>query len=161
MRRVVLGTLASGDSYVASDQEVDGSALSSDVWGSDGPPVLPSDGTVPTASGFFPPPGGVRVSIGSMPAGYGVTVGPPAGGPVSRADVHRRPNDPPGMHWTDSVDIHWILEGEIDVISDAGETRLRAGDWLVMTGARHGWANRSARPCRMLVIKLGAVPATE
>lgn len=64
---------------------------------------------------------------------------------------------PPGsaipLHRTMSVDYGTILEGEITLILDGGETAtLRSGDVLVQRGTRHGWENRGTTVCRMTFI---------
>jgi mannose-6-phosphate isomerase-like protein (cupin superfamily) len=48
------------------------------------------------------------------------------------------------MHRTVTMDWAVILEGEVELILDGGETRkLRVGDSVVMRGTMHQWINRS------------------
>jgi len=56
------------------------------------------------------------------------------------------------MHRTETVDYGIVLEGEITLILDVGETIVRAGDIVIQRGTNHGWANRSGRPCRIAFI---------
>lgn len=56
------------------------------------------------------------------------------------------------MHRTETVDYGIVLEGEIVLIMDEGETTVRAGDIVVQRGTNHGWANRSKRNCRIAFI---------
>lgn len=58
----------------------------------------------------------------------------------------------PFMHRTRSVDYGIVLEGEITLILDEGETTVRAGDIVVQRGTNHGWANRSGGNCRIAFI---------
>jgi len=58
----------------------------------------------------------------------------------------------PYMHRTQSIDYGIVLEGEITLIVDEGETVVRAGDIVVQRGTNHGWANRSGRNCRIAFI---------
>ena len=58
----------------------------------------------------------------------------------------------PFMHRTQSVDYGIVLEGEITLIVDEGETTVRAGDIVVQRGTNHGWANRSGANCRIAFI---------
>ncbi len=58
----------------------------------------------------------------------------------------------PFMHRTETVDYGIVLEGEIVLIVDAGETLVKAGDIVVQRGTNHGWANRSGRNCRVAFI---------
>lgn len=56
------------------------------------------------------------------------------------------------MHRTETIDYGIVLEGEITLIVDEGETVVRAGDIVVQRGTNHGWANRSGRNCRIAFI---------
>jgi hypothetical protein len=53
------------------------------------------------------------------------------------------------MHRTQSVDYGLVLEGEIWLVMDVGETLMRAGDVCVQRGTNHAWSNRSGRRCVM------------
>ena len=56
------------------------------------------------------------------------------------------------MHRTETIDYGIVLEGEITLILDEGETVARAGDIVIQRGTNHGWANRSGRNCRIAFI---------
>jgi hypothetical protein len=56
------------------------------------------------------------------------------------------------MHKTETVDYGIVLEGELTLIMDVGETVVRAGDIVIQRGTNHGWANRSDRNCRIAFI---------
>lgn len=56
------------------------------------------------------------------------------------------------MHKTETVDYGVVLEGELTLILDIGETVVRAGDIVIQRGTNHGWANRSDRNCRIAFI---------
>jgi hypothetical protein len=56
------------------------------------------------------------------------------------------------MHRTETVDYGIMLEGELTLILDIGETVVRAGDIVIQRGTNHGWANRSGRNCRIAFI---------
>ena len=58
----------------------------------------------------------------------------------------------PFMHKTESVDYGIVLEGELTLIMDIGETVVRAGDIIIQRGTNHGWANRSDKNCRIAFI---------
>lgn len=58
----------------------------------------------------------------------------------------------PLMHRTQTVDYGIVLEGEITMVLDEGETTLRAGDIVIQCGTSHAWANRSGANCRMAFI---------
>jgi hypothetical protein len=56
------------------------------------------------------------------------------------------------MHRTETIDYGIVLEGEVVLIMDEGETVVRAGDIVIQRGTNHGWANRSGSNCRIAFI---------
>jgi uncharacterized cupin superfamily protein len=56
------------------------------------------------------------------------------------------------MHRTETIDYGIILQGEITLLMDEGETIVRAGDVIVQRGTNHGWANRSYANCRIAFV---------
>jgi microcystin-dependent protein len=58
----------------------------------------------------------------------------------------------PFMHRTESIDYCIVLQGEITLILEEGETVARAGDIVIQRGTDHAWANRSGRMCRMAFV---------
>ena len=56
------------------------------------------------------------------------------------------------MHRTETIDYGIVLEGEITLILDIGETIVRQGDVVIQRGTNHGWANRSGKNCRIAFI---------
>ena len=56
------------------------------------------------------------------------------------------------MHRTETVDYGIVLEGEVTLILDVGETVVRAGDIVIQRGTNHGWANRSGKNCRICFV---------
>ena len=146
-RRIVTGTDATGKALVILDGaapniRVRPSGLTSTLlWVTDETPAgySAADRSV-REIGIAPPPAG---SI------FRVVDFPPAGD---------RPD--PMMHRTDSVDYGVVLEGEIDMILDDSEVRLKAGDVLVQQGTVHGWINRGTINCRVAFVLLGAKEKT-
>jgi mannose-6-phosphate isomerase-like protein (cupin superfamily) len=108
-----------------------------------------------------PPPGGTRIRVLDIPpetaeferidaatarehfAEIGAAGASTHGGTASRH---------PFMHRTESVDYGIVLEGEITLLLDEGETTVRAGDIVIQRGTNHGWANRSGKNCRIAFI---------
>jgi mannose-6-phosphate isomerase-like protein (cupin superfamily) len=62
------------------------------------------------------------------------------------------PANHPFMHRTETVDYGIVLEGEIVLIMDEGETLVKTGDIVVQRGTNHGWSNRSGKNCRVAFI---------
>lgn len=56
------------------------------------------------------------------------------------------------MHRTETIDYGIVLEGEVVLIMDEGETTVRAGDIVIQRGTNHGWANRTDSNCRIVFI---------
>lgn len=56
------------------------------------------------------------------------------------------------MHRTETIDYGIVLEGEIVLIMDEGETTVRPGDIVIQRGTNHGWANRTDKNCRIAFI---------
>ena len=56
------------------------------------------------------------------------------------------------MHRTETVNYGIVLDGELVLIVDEGETVCRPGDIVIQRGTNHGWANRSDKPCRIAFI---------
>jgi hypothetical protein len=61
------------------------------------------------------------------------------------------------MHRTATIDYGIMLQGELTLIMDEGETVIRAGDIVVQRGTNHGWANRSGKPCRIAFVLIDGV----
>lgn len=72
------------------------------------------------------------------------------GGHASTSSEEGAPH--PLMHRTQTVDYGIVLEGEITMILDKGETTIKAGDIIVQNGTNHAWANRSGKICRMAFV---------
>jgi mannose-6-phosphate isomerase-like protein (cupin superfamily) len=61
------------------------------------------------------------------------------------------------MHRTRSVDYAVVISGEIDMLLDDSEVRLRAGDVLVQRGTNHAWVNRGTEICRIAFVLIDAL----
>jgi quercetin dioxygenase-like cupin family protein len=60
------------------------------------------------------------------------------------------------MHRTKSIDYAIVVSGEIDMLLDDTEVRLRAGDVLVQQGTIHAWVNRGGETCRVAFVLIDA-----
>jgi hypothetical protein len=64
--------------------------------------------------------------------------------------------DAPGMHTTPTVDYGVVLDGEIVLDLDGGETTLlHAGDIVVQNGTRHAWRNPGTRAATVFFVLIG------
>lgn len=67
----------------------------------------------------------------------------------------------PYTHRTETIDYGIILDGEITLIVDEGETTMHKGDIAIQRGTNHAWANRSGQTCRVAFILIdGAYDGT-
>jgi len=73
------------------------------------------------------------------------------------ADTFER--DGSQMHVTQTVDYAILLDGELWLELDDGETvHLVAGDIVVQQATRHGWRNKGDHPATIAFVMLGAGP---
>jgi quercetin dioxygenase-like cupin family protein len=127
------------------------------VFTSDG--AVPAAGTAPSGTVFYelwatgatPAPIGADAGDAVSPAPGALSAPPAPGGTLIRI------NDlPPGaaspMHRTQTVDYVIVLDGEVVLVLDEGETVLRAGDVAVQRGTSHRWENRSGATARVAFV---------
>jgi len=67
--------------------------------------------------------------------------------------------DDPGMHFTNTADHFYVLEGEVVLVLEEEEVTLRAGDAGVCRAVVHGWRNMSDAPARVITFVLPSTPA--
>ena len=86
----------------------------------------------------------------------GITI---PGGTVLRL-VDMLPGALSPMHRTVSLDYGVVLEGEVELVLDSGETRLlKRGDIAIQRGTNHAWKNASqTTSARMLYVLQEAAP---
>jgi mannose-6-phosphate isomerase-like protein (cupin superfamily) len=177
VRRVVTGHDRAGNAIIQSDgppgriQVVgDNGPTFYEIWNTrEAPASIDRDGTEPAEARLTltPPRHGTRIRVLDIPpetpeemakvdaqtarrlfAEIGAASASTHGGSQTRH---------PYMHRTESIDYGIVLEGEITLIVDEGETTVRAGDIVVQRGTNHGWANRSGRNCRIAFILVDGV----
>jgi len=170
VRRVVTGHTPDGKATIASDMEIDGIEFPlvpgeehHMIWGADTMPIFPDDGSPYPAVNFFPPVGGFRFGLFSIP--------PESVSSQEDIDIeaairevedrfpgllaHVEPNTP-GIHTTDTIDFEYVLSGEVWLeLDDGAKVYLRAGDTVVQNGTRHRWYNNGSEPCRMVLCMIG------
>ena len=168
VRRVVTGHLADGRSTVVIDGAApnvkqraagNGSTL---LWVTDEAPadVAGAADRAAREIGVPPPRRGTIFRIAEFPPGVGGEVrdnetvlrdfgiGP---------DVKRKhPPRHPAIHRTRSLDYVVVLEGEIDLLLDDRDVRLKAGDVIVQQATNHAWLNRGAATCRLAMVFIDA-----
>ena len=107
---------------------------------------------------LLPPPNGTRIRILDIPPDDGTVAALPREAVRALFDAigagHALAENPPHplMHRTETIDYGIMLEGELVLILDEGETVVRAGDVIVQRGTSHAWANRSGRDARIAFV---------
>src|SRR5262247_1743982 len=158
VRRVVTGHLADRRSTVMLDsaapnvkQRQAGNA-STLLWVTDESPADVSDtDRAAREIGVPPPRGGTIFRLAEFPPGVGGEVRDNEtvlrdfgiGPDVARGHPPRHP----AIHRTRSLDYVVVLEGEIDLLLDDGDVRMKAGDVVVQQGTNHAWINRGSTTC--------------
>jgi mannose-6-phosphate isomerase-like protein (cupin superfamily) len=169
--RIVVTGQRDGKSVVVSDgvqSEIDIPVMPGSsyypVWGSDTIPTVPSDGTPTAGPEYFPPAGGWRFGFFTLGPGT-ATLPEDLDMSAAAAQIEAQlpgllgvmEPDAPGMHTSDTVDVDFVLSGEVFVeLDDGAEVHLSAGDVLVQNGTRHAWRNRSDSPCTLVIAVIGA-----
>jgi hypothetical protein len=168
VRRVVTGHDASGKSVFVSDEAVAPQPLTGfhRLWGGDETPQFPDDGRMPDTHLYFPPIGGFRFGMFSIPpdrvAGSDIDAAAGLTDVEAEAPGLLRYMDPsdPGMHTTDTIDFEVVLEGTVILELDGGaEVALNPGDTVVQNGTRHRWKNGGDTTARLAVFMCGAAHA--
>lgn len=171
VRRVVTGH-RDGRAVFASDDEVPALTMAVQpgaefhrLWGGDAAPTFPDDGAPPVQAQYFPPVGGFRFGMFTLPPAGTPGPGPDVDIAAGLADFeskmpgllgHMEPGAP-GFHTTDTIDFEVVLQGEVVLeLDDGAETVLRVGDTVVQNGTRHKWHNRGDVPAVLAVFICGA-----
>ncbi len=172
LRRVVTGHDADGKSMVAIDGPPGafvgaGAAGLGQIWVTEG---SPADNTArrdfaDRAMKLEPPPGGSSVLFFMIA---------PEDRNVSREELeeqqaatfkaldaeHCRPDTSkhPGMHTTRTVDYVILLEGDVTLILEKQEVRLKPFDVVVQRGTNHAWRNNGNGPALLMGVLIDAKP---
>lgn len=172
IRRVVTGHDSSGKAVFASDELVDGIRVTlapgleiHRLWGGDEPPQYPDRGSALAHTTYFPPVGGFRFIAFATPPESTASVADTGDMEQAMAEVeeklpglfgHMEP-DSPGFHRTETIDMLYVVSGEIILsLDDGAEVLLKAGDTVVQSGTRHAWRNPGKEPCLVVGVLVGA-----
>jgi len=172
VRRIVTGHDAAGKAIIQQDgpvprvQRIGGEhgPLFFEVWNTPGSPAaIDRASGEPSEAGILlaPPRNGTRIRVLDIPpedatistlsseqaAAHFAEVGAAQASSHSGATTRHA-----FMHRTETIDYGIVLEGELTLIVDEGETIVRAGDIVIQRGTNHGWSNRSTKHCRIAFI---------
>jgi mannose-6-phosphate isomerase-like protein (cupin superfamily) len=136
------------------------------AWSTARVPVVPHDGTdaAVTVKSVTPDPHGTRLIVVRFPPDS--VLASEEFDPAAAGEEYARhlpglaecfEPDGSGMHRTRTVDYDVVVDGELWLELDGGQTRhLKAGDIVVQNGTRHAWRNRSNAPATMVAVLIGA-----
>jgi len=172
IRRIVTGHNAQGAAIIQEDGQAprvkriggESGPLFHEIWntGSTPAPIDAASGE-PVEAGIIlaPPKNGTRIRVLDIPPdGDSLEQVTPEEARAHFAEIGAADASSLGdanarhahMHRTETIDYGIVLDGEIVLIMDEGETVVRAGDIVVQRGTNHGWANRSDWNCRICFI---------
>lgn len=172
IRRVVTGHDASGRAIIQEDgivpriQKIGGDTgpMFYEVWNTRATPapIDPASGEPPEEGIILAPPkNGTRIRVLDIPPddpSFAEMTPEEARahfaeiGAADASSFEGQESRHAHMHRTETVDYGIVIEGELVLIMDEGETTVRAGDIGVQRGTNHGWANRTDRNCRIAFI---------
>ena len=164
-RRLITGVNADGKSYFVSDEAtphrlVGPGNTKCDIWRTRSLPVsYDDDDGIDEGVITEPPKGGIvfRQTTFAPDSEWDKTLGYSDSKGQLRGTVSpEESGGVPGFHFTESVDIVTVLNGEIVAVMETEERTLRAGDSLIMRGVRHAWCNRTDKPVTVQAIMISA-----
>jgi hypothetical protein len=157
IRRVVTGHNAQGKSYIVSDERIPsvarGEAGFLYLWATEQAQQLgPGSADEPrkllptTSPSVDPAPGGTRAYIATLPPKYN-----------GKATHENRA----GFHRSETLDYVFVLSGEITMLMDISEVRLKAGDLVLQRNTDHSWRVESDVPVSLLafIVRIDPIPA--
>jgi mannose-6-phosphate isomerase-like protein (cupin superfamily) len=170
--RRIIATIEGGKSRVVEDGAAPSNAFdavpgfdAAVVWATPASPRLPWDGSDPVhKDNVLPDAGGTTLWVVTFPPDSVMMAegfDPEAAGAEYAARLpglaERFEADHPGMHMTDTIDYDIVLDGDIVVEFDDGQTvAMTRGDILVQHGTRHAWRNPGTKPATMIFVLIGA-----
>jgi hypothetical protein len=150
MKRVVTGVNEHGRSYAVSIEELDTSTFDAvwsyepgqiSEWISAIDPGVAADWVGPQVAG------GLRWVIVPFPP---YPPFPPEGDVPKH--IEHQGIDKDGYHTTRTIDFDCLIEGELTLILDEGQVRLKRGDCVVQQATRHAWRNEGDKPALLLAV---------
>jgi mannose-6-phosphate isomerase-like protein (cupin superfamily) len=167
----VTGHNAQGKAVFVSDETVSPVTLASfpglefsQLWGADGPAHYPDAGAASRYNTYFPPVGGFRFSIFTVPPDAPATGDAPDGAALVAELEQKLPGlaqyleaEEAGMHTTPTTDFEVVLSGHVILELDRGASvRLGPGDTVIQNGTRHRWRNDGTVPAVVAAFLVGA-----
>lgn len=150
-RRIVTGnkqgrSVIVEDGHAANISEHIPGLIISDIWATDSTPAtLNREAVVPNEAFPLTPSQGTYFRYVNIPPDKDLS-------PGLQSSTERHPM----FHQTDTLDYIIIASGEVYLLLDEAEVKLKAGDIVIQNGTSHAWSNRSDKPCVQLAVLIGA-----
>ena len=160
VRRIVTGHDAQGRSVFLEDSTTPMKGVLHEVWVTRSTPAQfggqPDLGSLPVD--LEPPKSGTIVRFVQLPPTSGMNredlealyakAFEDIHASHTRVDTSRHP----AMHKTQSVDYGILLSGEVTLLLDVGERKLKPFDIVIQRGTNHGWVNHGTEPALIAFI---------
>src|SRR5690348_8218278 len=152
IRRVITGLNAAGRSDILADAPTEtrvvrpNGAVVQELWRQVAIPARPGDeGTRGSSVELNPPATGVVVRTYTCPPDHEADLEAynDAAKDIYGDGNAAAPGNFPGMHRTKTIDVNMVIDGELFAVFEDGETRLTAGDCIIVQGTMRAWSNRS------------------
>ncbi len=167
VRRIVTGQAPDGANVFTHVEDVEatklrGGAAHFHIWSWRDVPTLPHYDPAPYP-GVAPSPWDYdHVNVFVFPPNHGMDSKPTSDAmPAADADAvninlsRGGGHDACGMHCTDTIDIGFVLQGQVLLDQgDGAEVLLRLGDVFIQNGAAHAWRNPTDEPCTIGLVNL-------
>lgn len=168
-RRIVTGLDETGRSVILSDGPTPnlfgpaGAPYLINFWATQGSPAKYADPDDPASRpiALHPAPGGVVFRFFRVPPESAFAHQTPEQrraaasayyAEVGAADAHIWDGRHPGFHRTQTVDFIVLLEGEVTLLVDEGEVRMRPFDVVIQRGTNHAWVNYGEATALMMAV---------
>ena len=166
MRRIITGHNKEGKSVI----KIDGPPLRSvgedvgglfEIWNTDGNQIDTTDSIdrADTDIILSPPENGSKFryfQINPTPEGVPMEImqeiAADAFEKVGAAHHRIDTSKHPAMHKTDTIDYIILLEGDVTLILDEEEVRLKPHDVVVQRGTNHAWVNNGDEPALLIAV---------
>lgn len=163
VRLVLTGHTPSGQGTVVRDSQISRYPVRAagysffNLWGADMLPSFPDDGLQSTFAELAPAVGALRfVKLLVEPDDAYDFSDQPGNAPEATAGIHLSPTASSQVHYTPTIDLLVVLEGEVWLELDGGqEVHLNKGDFAIQNGTRHAWRNHGTKTAEVAVAVVG------
>ena len=166
MRRIITGHNEDGRSIITLDgpparsigEDVGGLF---ELWNTDGKDIISTDNNDRADEEIIlsPPAGGTKFryfQINPLPEGVPDEVmqemAAQAFGNVGAAHHRIDTTKHPAMHKTETIDYIILLKGDVTLILDEEEVKLKPFDVVVQRGTNHAWVNNGNEPALLIAV---------